>query len=142
LIALRRKSRERALQALYQVDVGRADPQEALKAAASAEAEEGASMDASLAAFASELVEGVVKHLAELDALIQKHSLNWRVERMAKIDRNVLRLGAYELGHYPETPGPVVINEAIELGKTFGSEESSAFINAILDKIARDLGKK
>jgi N utilization substance protein B len=136
----RHKARERALQALYQVDLAQADPAEALKAAAAVE-EGSSSVDQGVAQFATQLVQGVVAQLAELDALIQKHSLNWRVERMAKIDRNVLRLAAWELQHL-DTPAKVVINEAVELGKLYGSEESSAFVNAILDKLAQELGKK
>lgn len=135
----RHTSRERALQALYQVDVAQAEAGAALQAAFSAEDEQ---LDARGQEFARALVDGVVAHLAELDALIQKHSLNWRVERMAKIDRNVLRLAAYELKFEADTPGKVVINEAIELGKAFGTEESSSFINAILDKLAQELGRK
>jgi N utilization substance protein B len=137
----RRKARERALQALYQVDLAGAEPAEALRAAAAAEEGPG-SADQGVAQFASELVQGTVAHLAEIDALIQKHSLNWRVERMSRIDRNVLRLAAFELKFQADTPAKVVLNEAVELGKLYGSEESSSFINAILDKVAQELGRR
>jgi N utilization substance protein B len=79
--------------------------------------------------------------LAELDAVIEQHSHNWRVDRMSRIDRNVLRLGAYELLHRPDVPKKVSLNEAVELGKKYGNEESSAFINGLLDKIARGVDK-
>lgn len=134
----RHTARERALQALYQIDLTQADASAALSDAVAA----GDSIDAKTREFARTLVEGVVAHLAELDALIQKHSTNWRVERMPKIDRNVLRLAVYELQFDPETPAKVVLNEAIELGKAFGTEDSSAFINGILDKVAQELGRK
>ena len=135
----RHTSRERALQALYQVDLAGAEPAAALQAAFAADE---AKLDGEGQSFARALVEGVVAHLADLDALIQKHSLHWRVERMARIDRNVLRLAAYELRFASDTPGRVVLNEAVELGKAYGSGESSAFINAILDKVAQELNRK
>jgi len=135
----RHTARERALQALYQIDLSSVDPAEALAAAIAADED---AVDAKTQEFARALIDGVVAHLAELDALIQKHSLNWRVERMPKIDRNVLRLAVYELQFDADTPGRVVLNEAIELGKAFGTEESSAFINGILDKVAQELGRK
>lgn len=135
----RRTGRERALQALYQIDLAGTEPAAALTAAFAADDQR---TEQATQEFAQRLVKGVVAHLAELDALVQKHSLNWRVERMSKIDRNVLRLAAFELVHEAETPGRVVLNEATELGKQYGSEESSAFINAILDKIAQALNRK
>ena len=137
----RRRSRERALQALYQIDLAAADPLEALHIAASAE-EGPSATDPEVGAFATELVQGVTAHLAELDELIQKYSLNWRVERMSRIDRNVVRLAAFELRYQPETPGRVILNEAIDLGKRYGSDESSAFVNGILDKVAQELGRR
>ena len=144
MTTIRHTARERALQALYQVDVAAVEPGAALEAALGAadEKRDDEKLDEAGQAFARRLVEGVVAHLLELDALVQKHSLHWRVERMAKIDRNVLRLAAYELLYEADTPGRVVLNEAVELGKSFGSEESSAFINAILDKVAQDLSRK
>jgi transcription antitermination protein NusB len=135
----RHTARERALQALYQIDLSNVEPAAALAAAIAAD--EGP-VDAKTQEFARALIAGVVANLADLDALIQKHSVNWRVERMPKIDRNVLRLAAYELKFDLETPAKVVLNEAIELGKAFGTEESSAFINGILDKLAQELGRK
>lgn len=86
--------------------------------------------------FAEELVRGVVAHLSRLDEAIQRESESWRIERMARVDRNVLRLGAYEL-LYTDTPAKVIINEAIEVARTFGAEGSAAFVNGILDRVAR-----
>ncbi len=81
------------------------------------------------------LVEGVAAHQEELDALIRQYSEHWRLERMAAVDRNLLRLALYELLHQPQIPAKVVINEAVELAKRYGSEESGAFVNGILDRI-------
>jgi len=81
------------------------------------------------------LVEGVAEHCEELDALISRFAEHWRVERMAVIDRNLLRLAAFELLYLPQTPPKAVINEAVELAKRYGSEDSGAFINGILDRI-------
>ncbi len=141
----RRIARERALQALYQLDVQGKAPSstsDALEAAWQAAAEGGEpATTEEIRTFARELVECVRKELAVLDALIESHSHNWRVDRMSRIDRNVLRLGAYELKFRPDVPKKVSLNEAVELGKRFGTEESSAFINGLLDKLAQDVDK-
>ena len=141
----RRIARERALQALYQLDVQGSEsskPHDALEAAwqAAAEAGEPAPPD-EIRTFAKDLVLGVTTELKALDALIEQHSHNWRVDRMSRIDRNVLRLGAYELKYRPDVPKKVSLNEAVELGKRFGTEESSAFINGLLDKLAQEIDK-
>lgn len=88
------------------------------------------------------LVEGVAAHQEELDALIRQYSEHWRLERMAAVDRNLLRLALYELLYEPEIPAKVVINEAVELAKRFGSEESGAFINGILDRIRQSVQRE
>jgi transcription antitermination protein NusB len=140
----RRIGRERALQALYQLEMSKGVPQDALEAAWSADSDTGAPVhkpDPEARKFASELVEGVWSRLEELDQMIQEHSHNWRVDRMSRIDRNVLRLAIYELKHRGDIPRKVTINEAIELGKLFGTEESSAFINGLLDRVASALNK-
>ncbi len=140
-MGVRRLGRERALQALYQLEQ---DPkltaERALDASWAASDEEGP-VEPEAQAFALELVSGVRAHLAELDALIEQHSLNWRVDRMQRIDRNVLRIGVFELLHRPEIPRKVTLNEAVELGKLFGNEASSAFINGLLDKVASAVDK-
>ena len=81
-------------------------------------------------------------HLDELDSVIQGSSLNWRLTRMAVVDRNVLRFAAYELLHCEDIPRKVTLNEAIEVGKRYGSEDSGAFINGVLDRIARSTAKE
>ena len=87
--------------------------------------------------FAQELAEGVVEHQEEIDRLIQKYSQNWRLERMNVTDRNILRLATYELLYRPDIPPKVSLNEAIELAKEFGTEDSPAFVNGILDAVYR-----
>jgi N utilization substance protein B len=137
----RRTGRERALQALYQLEMAdNLSTYEALASAWSASSEEG-KPDPDAVKFAQELVEGVRAHQDEIDALIEKHSHNWRLDRMSRIDRNVLRLGVFELKYRPDIPKKVSINEAVELGKNFGTEESSAFVNGLLDRVAVALGK-
>jgi N utilization substance protein B len=91
--------------------------------------------------FSDEAVRGVALELAVVDEAIRKASTNWRLERMARVDRNVLRLGAWELLRRPEVPRAVILDEAVELAKRFGSEESSAFVNGVLDRVAEDLGR-
>jgi len=134
----RHVGRERAVQALFSLEQTRpADVAQGLEHFwASIEDETGRFAKE----FAEELVRGVSEHRDELDAAIQAQSENWRVERMARIDRNVLRVGAFELLH-SDTPARVVINEAVEVARTFGGETSPAFVNGILDKLARAQGK-
>ena len=135
----RRTARERALQALYQLDMAQGQPVDALKSAWEVASESQPEPDAQH--FALILVRGVRDHLHEIDGVIQEHSHHWRLDRMTRIDRNVLRLGIFELKYLPEIPGKVSINEAVELGKRFGTEDSSAFINGLLDRIAVSLQK-
>ncbi|KYF94563.1 transcription antitermination factor NusB [Sorangium sp. So ce118] len=92
-------------------------------------------------AYADEVVLGVAKDLAAVDEAIRKASTNWRLERMARVDRNVLRLGAWELMNHPEVPRAVILDEAVELAKRYGSEESGAFVNGVLDRVAENLGR-
>jgi transcription antitermination protein NusB len=91
--------------------------------------------------YADRLVRGVEEDLANVDETIRKASVNWRIERMARVDRNVLRLGAWELLHSRDVPRAVILDEAVELAKRFGSEDSGAFVNGVLDRIAEDLGR-
>jgi N utilization substance protein B len=129
----RTKARECALQALYQLDTsGGGDPRDALRGIL-AHFEE---TDADTARFAEQLVGGVQSERAAIDELIQKSSIHWKLERMARVDRNILRLAVYEILRRADVPLRVTLNEAVELGKKFGSEESSAFVNGVLDRIA------
>jgi N utilization substance protein B len=92
--------------------------------------------------FCEQLVDGVRGHLNELDTLITRSSRNWRLERMAWVDRNLLRLASYELMHCPDTPARVAINEAIEVAKRYGAGESAAFINGVLDRVLTEIGRR
>ena len=92
--------------------------------------------------FAAELVTGTLMHVTELDAALEKHAVNWKIGRMASIDRTLLRMSIYEMTRFPEIPHTVTIDEAIELGKQFGSSETSAFLNGILDAIRKTLPAK
>ncbi len=85
--------------------------------------------------FALSLFDGVFAHLGEIDTRLAEAAENWRLPRMATVDRNVLRLGAYELFHTPETPARVALDEAIELARRYGSADSPSFVNGILDKL-------
>jgi transcription antitermination protein NusB len=147
----RRRAREFALQMLYQLDVlgtSELSDEQAIALfwrnfAASAEAESAVGADfGEVQPFAEKLVRGVREHLAELDAQIQGASKNWRLERMARVDRNLIRLALYELKFVDDVPAKVAINEAIEIAKRFGTHESSAFVNGILDRCREELGKK
>lgn len=134
-MTLRRKAREYALQMLFQWEVGAHEP-----ARVEANFWKAAGAEKKTRAFANQLFEGTVAAAAEIDKLIEQHAKNWRLERMAAIDRNILRLGAYEL-RAGDAPAKVVINEAIELAKKFSSEESAPFINGILDAIRTSLSQ-
>jgi N utilization substance protein B len=90
--------------------------------------------DPALQPFCTRLYDGVLAHVTEIDQRLAEAADNWRLPRMACVDRNVLRLGAYELLHTPETPPSVVLDEAIELARRYGSADSSSFVNGVLDK--------
>ena len=132
--AKRTKARERAIQALYQIDVAATDLDEAL--ARFWRSFEPVEREVQLVA--EQLVRGVAAQRREIDDAIESVSTHWRLDRMAKVDRNVLRLAVFEL-RSSDVPVKVVINEAIELGKKYGSESSGAFVNGVLDKIAQSL---
>jgi N utilization substance protein B len=91
--------------------------------------------DVTLQPFCLRLYDGVVSHLADIDQRLAEAAENWRLPRMATVDRNALRLGAYELLHTPETPPSVILDEAIELARRYGSADSPAFVNGVLDKL-------
>ena len=91
--------------------------------------------------YADRAVRGVADELEKVDEVIRRASTNWRLERMARVDRNVLRLGTWELLQQTDVPRAVILDEAVELAKRFGSEESGAFVNGVLDRVASDLGR-
>jgi len=125
-----------ALQALYAIEIDPAGFRNSEGFWVAFEAE------AHVLAFARELVQGVIANREELDRVITGKSRNWALTRMAKIDLNILRIGAFELLHRPDIPKSVTINEAIEIAKVFGTEDSPAFVNGILDEIASGLPDK
>jgi len=136
-MGVRRRSREIALQVLYQMDMTHAPPGEAI-----AVYFENFEVPVQVRPFAEHLVQGVFTHRLDIDQLIGSASEHWRLERMSIVDRNVLRIALYEMLHCSDIPPKVSINEAIDLGKTFGSEDSSAFINGVLDHILLELNRK
>ncbi len=128
-MSLRRKAREFALQMLFRWEMNREEP-----AILESSFWKSARAAKETREFANRLFEGAAAHTAETEALLAKHSVNWRLDRMAAVDRNILRLAVYEL-RFTDTPPKVAINEALELAKKFSSEDSAAFLNGILDAI-------
>lgn len=138
-MSTRREGRELALQALYSSDVEPLNGEIALKLIVEsfgAGAEPTVGVTNKALSFALDLLNGVCANRAEIDKLIEEKSKNWSISRMARVDLNVLRLAAYELIYCPEIPKNVTINEAIEVAKKYGADESSSFVNGILDEIA------
>jgi transcription antitermination protein NusB len=134
----RREARELALQALYQLDVtGESDAGLGLAIFWS---HFEAAPD--VQAFARELVDGVREHGERIDALISASAEHWRLPRLSRVDLNLLRLATFELSARPDIPASVTIDEAIEIARRFGSEDSGAFVNGVLDHIAQVLGVK
>jgi len=133
----RRKSREFALQALYQLNITKQDVSALL-----AQFQEHFLPDGEADEFLKRLVLGVLKHCEELDRLIERYSENWRLDRIDVIDRNILRMALFELLYCEDIPPKVTINEAIDLGKRYGSEDSGSFINGILDRIQNEVVRK
>ena len=137
----RHRAREVALQMLYQWEVGRVSMHEVSQTFWS-HPPDGAPLTEDLRTFATSLASGVAAHSAQLDTLIVEAAEHWRIERMNVMDRLILRLGVYEFLHEPGTPAIVVINEALELGRSFSADESVRFINGILDAIRRTLNRE
>lgn len=131
-MAKRSKARELAMQMLFLVDMNRDVDDDAVLSMIQERID-----DEELQKFSWSLFSGTIRNRDELDAQIQKVAKNWSLKRMTTTDRNLLRLGAFEL-HHLDTPNSVVINEAIKLAKKFGTEKSSAFINGILDKLNKE----
>jgi N utilization substance protein B len=127
-VGTRREARERALSLLYEADAKGASPAAVLD-------------DQVLApeAFAADLVAGVEEHQAEVDGLIRQFAKGWTLERMPVIDRTLLRMAIYELGHRPDVPTGAVISEAVELAKRYSTDDSGKFVNGMLSRIAKEL---
>jgi len=135
----RHRGREVALQVLYAIDQERTPAGEGTSPAAIFDQiRENFDVPPAVAEFALELVSGVIERVVELDEIIGLHARNWRVSRMAIVDRNVLRLAVHELRD-TETPLAVVIDEAVDLARRFGADSSPPFVNGVLDAIAREL---
>lgn len=136
MLRKRSRAREVALQLMYLFDHNPAMPRAALERFA-----RDRLTDPDLEAFALSLYDGVRRHLGPIDTAIGQAATNWRIHRLAAVDRNALRVGAYEILHLPETPPGVVLNETIELARRFGSADSPGFVNGVLDRIRKDAGR-
>jgi N utilization substance protein B len=128
----RRKARELALQMLYQFDLSSNAPQQIVDTF-----EELQKSKPNTREFATKIFQGTIDNLAKIDEMIAAQADNWRIARMAVVDRNIIRMSIYELLEESETPKLVIIDEAIEIGKKFGTQKSSQFINGILDGILK-----
>jgi N utilization substance protein B len=132
-VTTRRQARRTALDILYQSDVTDASPDVVLDGWRDA--------GRTVTPFAEELVEGVHEHLPEIDLLLEEHSEGWTVARMATLDRTIMRVAVFELMHRPDIPTSVAISEAVEAATELSSDESRRYVNGILGRIARELGR-
>jgi N utilization substance protein B len=135
-LGARRKAREIALQMLYQMEVNPGEPREALELFW-----KGLSASQPVKEFVNRIVTGVHVRQDEIDTLLARHSEHWRLDRMDRVDKSILRMGVFEIMFCDDIPVKVAMNEAVNLGKKFGAEESGAFINGILDKISKVEGR-
>jgi N utilization substance protein B len=133
--ATRRKSRELAMQMLFQADLGKQTPDEVRATFWMA----GDEVESEVRGFAEDLFRVATGNLAKIDDLIAANSKHWRLERMPTVDRNLLRMATGEMLGFPSTPFPIVINEALEIGRRYSAPESINFLNGVLDAIARSL---
>src|SRR5713101_5700308 len=131
----RRKSRELVLQMLFQADMGRQSAEDVRRSFW----KERSSVGADVRGFAEDLFRVATDRTAEIDGLIERHTEHWRMDRMAAVDRNILRAAVGELLGFPGTPRAVIINEALEIARKFSSPESVQFINGVLDSVGKDL---
>jgi N utilization substance protein B len=122
---------------LFQMDMGQQTPDHVRRTFWT----ERRDLDEKVRGFADELFAIAVERDKEIDEIIERNAEHWRMERMAVVDRNVLRVGVAEFIGFPQTPKPVVINEALEIGRRFSTPESVQFINGVLDSVARELGQ-
>jgi N utilization substance protein B len=135
-VGTRRRARELALQLLYQNEVTGAAPEHMQTGL-----EDWRSAAESIRDFADELLRGTLEHLEEIDDELSRQTAHWRLERLAAVDRNILRLAMFELLFHRETPHAVVIDEAIEIAKKYGAEESARFVNGVLDGFVKRRAK-
>ena len=126
----RTKAREYTLQLLYQIDITHSESRQTVE-----DFWNHHTVSSEVKAFAVRLVQGTLEHLRDIDQMIATYASNWEINRMAVVDRNILRLGAYELLYLDDIPPKVCLSEAVELAKRFGDEESGKFVNGILDAI-------
>ena len=136
-MGVRREGRELALQALYSMDLNPLEMRTTLQLF-----RENVKAKGVVRAFAEDLVAGVISHREEIDRLIEDKSKNWSISRMGKVDLNIIRLAVFELYYRSDIPKNVTINEAIEVAKKFGTEDSPSFVNGILDELSSGLPDK
>jgi N utilization substance protein B len=133
----RRKSRELALQMLFQADMGKQTPEDVRRTFWN----ERNTVTRDVQGFADDLFRLATERTTEIDKLIEGHTEHWRMDRMAAVDRNILRAAVAELLGFPSTPRAVIINEALEIARKFSSPESVQFINGVLDSVGKEVGK-
>jgi len=136
-MGIRRRSRELAMQALFEMDMSHDDSMARL-----APFQDSFKPGKKALPFFTLLVKGVIENKTEIDSLIDRHSSNWKLSRISCVDRNIIRVAVYEILFCQDIPAKVSINEAIDIGKKFGTEESGAFINGILDSVHVSLQQK
>jgi transcription antitermination protein NusB len=134
----RRKSRELAMQMLFQGDLGKQSPEQVTKLFWPSRE----TVDDETRGFAEDIYRVATTRQDEIDKLIESHAQNWRIERMAVVDRNLMRAAVAEMLGYPNTPAAIIINESLEVGRRYAAPESIHFLNGVLDAIARDLLKQ
>jgi N utilization substance protein B len=132
-VTTRRQARRTALDILYQADITTADPEAVLM--------EWREADRTVTSFAEGLVAGVAQHLPEIDLLLEEHSEAWTVARMTALDRSILRMAVFELLHRPDIPASVAISEAVEAASELSADESLRYVNGVLGRIAREVGR-
>ena len=133
----RHSGREAALQMLFQIEASGVDAERAITLFW-----RNFEADPEGRAYADEVVRGIADKMEDLDAKIRAAATNWRIERMTRVDRNLLRLGTWELAHRHDVPRAVILDEAVELAKEYGTDESSAFVNGVLNRVAENVGRK
>ena len=134
----RTQAREFALQLLYQLDLTKEDPGEAMVVYWT---NQNKLPPEEIKQFTEALVSGTIKNLKEIDGIISAYATNWQIDRMAVVDRNILRMATYEIHYLDEIPPKVSINEAIDIAKKYGDKDSGKFVNGILDKINKEAHK-